>query len=149
MKLPPLPSALRSTVAERASRLEQAVEHAVECARRLDEARAAIGMGPHDRLFVLATELDDLLDQRIATIEAERVAKLSHYERDKLARQRHRALDGVPSLEACTAIVEAARAVAEPPGPSKRELEIAAAIERGEVTPLKRPRHDEREDKPL
>jgi hypothetical protein len=139
MRSPPLPSHLRSTVAERQSALERAVEHAVAAAQQLDEARAAIGMPPHDRLFYLANEIDDLLDQRAAKAEA----NLSPWQRDKLERQRQRekvGLGDLPSLEACREIVEAARAVA---GPSKQDLALAAAIEAGEVTPLRRPHRED------
>lgn len=71
---PPLPSALRSTVAERQSNLERCVENAVAAVEALDKARAAIGLGPADRLFRLSSEVDEIVNARLASAEAERIA---------------------------------------------------------------------------
>lgn len=87
MKSSPLPSHLRSTIAERQSALERAVENAVFAAEQLDKARAVIGQPPAERSFFLATEIDALLDARTKA----RAKPLSHYEMDKAEREKAKA----------------------------------------------------------
>jgi hypothetical protein len=86
MRSPPLPGALRSTVAERRVALERCVENALDAAARYDAARAAIGLGPAEPLFVLRSAVDELVARALAEHEAARAAKVA--ETAKKARTR-------------------------------------------------------------
>lgn len=81
----------KSTVERCERALQHAIEGAVDAARRLDQERQYIGMPPAEPLFVLVSQLPEV----IAAIDAERAkaarAKLSAFELDRLEHEEARA----------------------------------------------------------